>query len=369
MQIAHVTYGYRPITGGGEVYLAQLYRVLEKAGHRQIVFQRPDGAESEELRVTPNPLRRLPGPFWTQAAFLPLVGGELRKQDLIISHYPPYLLGAAVARGLRSRPPLVGISHGVFWDDRPGSFRSGLKRSLSWLAFRLARAYVANDTNFLRQMGLKIAPGEGAFSEVAPGVWFIPNAVDTRRFRRTRPIPALKALNPILVPRNLFRNRGIHLAIAAFAEFHRAHQRTNLVIVGAASQPSYAARLRRQAFRLGLAARVVFRGHVSHKEMAAVYCSSQMTLIPSLCGEGTSLAALESMACGICTLSTNVAGLADLPTVKSPPTSAGLAAAMSRAWEQREALGQQQRTTVTRDFSFTRWRAAWLEVIARAGGA
>lgn len=371
MRIAQVTYTFKPIRGGADAYAAQLRDLLQREGHEQIVYQRLPGrgfqrAGSPELRFLRNPFRGLPAEFWTQALSLPLEWWRLSRFDAAIFHYPVYLLACLPAR-LSGRPLLVGLSHGVTWDDRPGSARSRIKRAVARAAFRTADLYVANDTNFLREMGIAAPPAQGAYSRLAPRAWFIPNAVDLECFRPVAPDPRLEALNAILVPRNLFFNRGVHLAIQAFAIFSRQYPDTNLVIVGHPSQPRYADWLRRLACDLSVRSRVIFWGPAERHQMPSLYSASLMTLIPSVAGEGTSLSALESMACGIATISTDVAGLADLPTMKSAPKAENLAQVMIETFPERAEVGAQQRQEVSQGFSLPIWERAWLEVMNEIG--
>jgi glycosyltransferase involved in cell wall biosynthesis len=286
----------------------------------------------------------------------------LAGEDLLIFHYPIYLY--AFDRWCRSqRPPArVGLSHGVTWDDRPGAWRSRVKRDLARYAFRRAERFVANDTFFLREMGLDIKPRQGMYTEVAPRAWFIPNAVDTERFH---PCVDLEA-TAILVPRNLYFNRGVHLAIEAFARFAPAHPEARLLIAGAPGQVWYAERLRQLVARTGLGERIEFRGGVPYADMPELYAACRMTLIPSLCGEGTSLSALESMACGTATLSTDVAGLQDLPTEQAPPDPESFAHAMADVYARSPEIGERQLAAVREWHSLPRWEAAWRAVIESA---
>ena len=397
MRIAHVTYTYEPVAGGADVYLRALFALLEKQGHSQRVYQRASGARGEHLRFVNNPLNRVPGAFWTHAAMLWRHWGALSCEDALICHYPAYLLACAPVRmmsreatgagssdpsagwrtRLREKPRpqrrgkvrLIGVSHGVTWDDRPGSARSAVKCALARAAFRRADLFVANDSYFLREMGLRVMPGERAFMRVADKAWFIPNCVEARKYRGAEPLPAIAALEPVLVPRHLYRNRGVHLAIEAFAEFARRYPRSHLLIVGAASQPRYVRSLARQVEALGLRGRVIFHGPVAPDEMARLYASARLTVIPSIAGEGTSLAALESMATGVATVCTRVAGLADLPAVHSAPDAEPLARAMLEAYEMRDEIGARQRQVVEQEFNIERWEKAWLRALENAGVA
>jgi glycosyltransferase involved in cell wall biosynthesis len=99
--------------------------------------------------------------------------------------------------------------------------------------------------------------------------------------------------------------------------------------------------------------------------MEDFYASAEMCLIPSLCGEGTSLSALEAMAYGLATITTNVAGLKDLPSVQCEPQATALAEAMLWVFSERRAIGEEQRSQVSREYSFERWAQAWREVIRK----
>jgi glycosyltransferase involved in cell wall biosynthesis len=361
MRIAQLTFSYLPLTGGADTYAAQLTRVLEGAGHRVTVYQRDVGVGGPGVRFLPTP-RLSPGrQFWLLSATLLARAGDLAREEVLIAHYPNYALPVLW------HPRVVGLSHGVTWDDAPGSWAGRFKRWLARVAFRRCAAFVANDTFFLREMGLPIAPQESPFTAVRPGRWFIPNGVDLAHFHRREGEAALRRLNPILVPRNLYRNRGIHLAIQAFAEFAREQPETHLVLVGGAGQPAYIAELHRLVDRLQLQERVLFLGHVDWREMPTVYSSAELTLIPSLCGEGTSLSALESMACGTATIATTAGGLVDLPTVHCSPTAEDLLRALRQTYPVRRQIAATQQERVRQGFSLERWAAAWRQVVEAVG--
>ena len=370
LSIAQVTFTYQPIAGGADVYVSQLAALITAAGHRHVVYQRQSDTTAPDVRFVPNLFRGLPMEFWTHALGLFSLRRELLAHDMVICHYPHYLLALHLMSFGRGWPTRVAISHGVFWDDAPGSVRSRVKACLGRWAFRRAHLYVANDTEFLRAMGLAINPQQGMHSEVAPGAWFIPNGVDPEEFRPVAPIPEIAALNPILVPRNLFRNRGVHLAVEAFELFVKDFPETKLLIVGGGGQPDYVAEIRRRIEFRGLTETVLFHGPAPHDELPAIYCSSHMTLIPTLCGEGTSLSALESMACGTATICTDIAGLKDLPGPHARPTPVGLAEVMREMYPKRQRLGEEQQRLVLARYSLEHWWRAWqaaLDEVARAG--
>jgi len=359
VRIAHLTYSFMPVLGGADRYLLQLFQVLRQAGHEQVVYQRHTSASEPFLR----PLRPLPpwlkrGEFW----LVPVLAGfrrrELRQYDRLIVHYAPYLLACP-------HPRAIVISHGVFWDDRPGALRSRIKGWATRRAYRRAWRFVANDTNMLREMGEKIGPGEKAFERVAPGKWFVPNCVDTRFYQRVQPDSRLAGTEAIVVVRNLYRNRGIDLAIRAFARFAERALRAVLVIVGREGQAGYLLELKTLAERLGVEDKVIFLGRCDWQQTPAIYSAARMSLVTSVAGEGTSLSALESMACGTPVVATKVGGLLDLPCVHSDPKDYALAEAMGEVWEHWQDYGQRQRQQVVESFNLERWREAWLRIVER----
>ena len=367
LRVAQVTYTYKPIAGGADVYASQLADLITAAGHEHRVYQRLDDTDAEDARFIRNPWNGMPLEFWTQALALFRHRKELLSHDVIICHYPHYLLAIDLMSWFARRPVKIAISHGVFWDDAPGSPKSFVKAWITKLAFRRAHLYIANDSHFLRAMGLKIEPRQGMHARIAPGVWFIPNGVDPETFEPTDPVPEIRDRNAILVPRHLFRNRGIHLAIEAFAQFHPFRPETTLFLVGGGGQAEYVESLRREVEARGLRKSVIFYGSAPHHRLPAIYSSAQLTLIPSLCGEGTSLSALESMACGAPTICTWVAGLRDLPGPHSLPLVSSLVETMQSVYPQRKEIGEDQREIALAVYSIDRWRESWRNALKGLG--
>lgn len=353
IKIAHISYSYYPLKGGADIYLHNLYNLLKSKGYKQDVFQKWARNLPNYIHPLP-PIPRFKGhDYWLLPLLLPFFAPRLSKYPLLLIHYPPYFFP------LRWHKGTIAISHGVTWDDAPDSMTGKVKKWFAKVAFNKSTTFVANDTFFLREMGIKIGPGERKFEEITKGRWFIPNCVDTDLFSRVKK----EGGEAIIVPRNLYYSRGIHLAIEAFAQVKDKLPFANMIVVGGLGQADYAKYLLKKRSELGLDERVKFLGHISWDRMCTLYREAGLCLIPSLYGEGTSLSALEAMASGVATISTNVGGLLDLPTVKCEPTPYSLAEKILEVFPQNEVVGRWQREIVYQEFSLNLWGQAWLKVI------
>lgn len=366
MRIGHISTEYKPIRGGAETYLANLYQIFTKQSWEQHVYQFNNGIYDPELKLLP----RLPSflragralDLWWFNLMLPLRIIDLRKEDLLVCHYAFHSLP------LWWKKKVVVLSHGCEWDIPPTSTSQRLKVKIAQWSFDHFKYLVANDTNYFRQMGVDIKPKTKLFEEVLPGKWFIPNCVDTEIFK---PGAAAEGFpeHMILVPRNISHARGVHLAIEAFSQFVKLFPETTLVVVGAFFGQAYQQKVFRLIKRFELQKKVIFKGSLPWEQMPAVYNAAEMTVIPTLQREGTSLAALESMSCGTATVSTNAQGLADLPTQQSDPEPKALTGLMGTTYHNRQRIGQEQREIVRRDYNLGRWQQAWRTVINNAKNA
>ena len=360
MRIGHVTYRYKPIVGGMETYVGMLYEVFAQAGYSQRIYQVNTGIRGKEFRFVP----RLPF-MPKQIAFnigLPFRLLDLAREDWLIINNAEHYLPVAW------HPRTVVLSHGATWTADESPLRRRLRKLSAQIAFKGARRYVFNDTFAMRELGINCPPKKGMFQEVAPGKWFIPNCVDADIFRPNEGLESLKRLNPILVPRNLTYPRGVDLAIKAFAIFVKEYPQTNLVIVGDIiydnmRQFRYKLLLTQLIEELDLVGKVYFLGNVARERMPQIYSSAMMTLIPTRRSEGTSLAALESMACGIATISTDVEGLLDLPTIQCSVDINDMATTMLQIYLIRERIGKEQQATVQQVHNLANWSRAWLRVL------
>jgi glycosyltransferase involved in cell wall biosynthesis len=338
--------------GGGEIYVSELIRAFPD--HRHIVFQLSSGDTGSELRH----VRPWKKPFKSfRTALQVQYPGELMRQDLLISHDLNNLLPLFAAK-------TIAISHSVTWTDPGNEGANRRNRRKACYAYLKARGLVANSTAFFREMGLsEVLPGTRFFEQIEQRRWLIPNCIDLEMFTTGQPVSAIVEMKALLLPRRVDRGRGIGLAVEAFQFIQKRLPYLKLLIVGAIGSLDYLQELEELLQKLGLAGKVFFTGRVPHKLMPDFYRSSLGTLIPTLHTEGTALGALESMACGCATFSTDVGGLADLPTVKVSVEPAAMAEEIAKNLHQANDIGQAQRDAVRKSFSREKWIEAWGNVI------
>ena len=365
MKIAHVSAHYRPIIGGQEVYISNLIDVCARHGHESKVFQVYRGERAADAVCLPRLAylaRLIPGldRKWLNIMISALRPKELFSADRIISHY------AFHAPPLESvRHKTIILSHGVEWrvknqDSNDIACEANARKCLD------RYLHVVNDTHYLRHLGVNVPPAEGFFQEVSPGAWFIPNCVDTTHFVPGPGLEEFRNKKMILVPRQMVEIRGIHIAVEAFSMIAAEYPDYEMCLLGKRHKgaASYIQRLDRMIREFDLEERIYFRDPVPNKEMPKWFNSAQVSLVPTLEREGTSLSALEGMSCGTPTVSTNVAGLADLPTLHCEPNPESMADALRRAIANRDEIGQQQRASVHATFNLDEWSKAWLSVLS-----
>lgn len=351
---------YWPITGGQEVYIDNLQKVFEKNDIDSCVLQRDTRYKKDGVFFVP----RIPKDLFLHKFFknhawfvfnIALFFSKklLKKQDIIISHYPFHY------PMLRWHKKVIVLSHGVLWQIPPKTFFDRFHKNAALRAKKERAFTVANDTHYLREIGYDIQPGQGFFTEVFENTWLIPNCVDTSYFVRKNNVPKEKM---VLVPRNVRRDRGIHLAIEAFSIFSKAHPDFTMEIAGS-DGGEYFEYCQKMIADFGLTDSVTFLGHQTQAQLVDLYNKASVSLVPSLEKEGTSLSALESMSCGTATVVTNVAGLKDLPAIKAEPNPQDIAAKIEFALDNIEAISLSQQQKVQTVFNIDIWGKTWLDVI------
>ncbi len=168
---------------------------------------------------------------------------------------------------------------------------------------------------------------EESYGPIEVPTWVIHNGVDStlfnpsvRRFRdEVRRRWGLKSEDFVfLYVGRLAKAKGIHFLLEAFSQILKMYPSARLLIVGSPKQehnpdPKYAHALMEKAKSLGDA--IKFTGGIPNNQMPYVYAAADVTVLPScdpVVREGIPLSLLESMACGVPVIATNIGGIPEI---------------------------------------------------------
>lgn len=352
--------------GGGERVLWELSQVLTSMGHRVVVTQVGDRAAEftyENIAVRQVQLKDVSRSvnhlgitrrFHVMGLHLPRLVS--RGADRIHLHY--HFFG-----WLHGSPEMTGMSHGVEWGcpAPPGRPVKALRDRLSsWTMRRLAVAslkrigkVIANDFEFAKW-------ARAAVPESTDRIVRIPNFVDLMSFSH---VPSSKSPSglefTVVYPKMLTRERGIHILLDALAQLPTEY-RVRLLVCG---HPPEGFSMARRVTELRSRHSIEELGYVEHGDMPSILSAADMVIVPSICREGTALAALEALAIGRPLLLTSVGGMTELVIdgfngYVCTPTAQGIAHTLARAFRERETWPKlvENGLKVAEAHSLDRWR-------------
>ncbi len=363
MKLTHITMHYFPVYGGQETYIHSLNQFLTTEGIDVSIIQpsRPRNLDK------PNYVHYLPrlhfvgrfgrlfvGIDWLWFNLMLNFGKSfLRKQDVLISHYPIHY------PSIKWHKNVIVVSHGVDWPDPPRILLDKCKKKAALEARDNRVKIIANDTCFIRALGIEVEAGTRFFEEISKNIWFVPNCVDISKFLcRTQ-----QRKDVILVPRNIRKSRGIHLAIEAFNLFHNKNKSFLLKIAGGPLSGEYYHYCLGLIKRYSLENAIHFTGHLPEDKLIQLYNEVKITLIPTIDFEGTSISALESMACNAPVVSTRTGGLQDLPTWKVGTSPEEISDGLDYVLSSWAKESERQHKLTAKIFNMSNWKDAWLRII------
>lgn len=200
--------------------------------------------------------------------------------------------------------PNIGISHGICWDSKFNNFKSGSdfwndkKRFID--GANNLKKIVSVDTNTANWF-------QTINFELSKNIKVIPNYVDLNEFK-----PIEKDIKDdkivITYPRRLYEARGLYLVLNILDDLLTKYPQVEFHFIGRGFQ---------EDTRYVKEKVDKWNGRVKWysllpEEMPRAYETSDITLIPTLYSEGTSLSCLEAMASGNVVVATRVGGLTDL---------------------------------------------------------
>ena len=344
--------GAQYISGGGERYATDLGRMLKDKGYRPVLIQL--GLENSDApwNLTHGELAVIG--LNIKASLFNMAIEKLIKPRLAI--YSGY-----VDFGENLFSPNIMISHGITWDNPLIDVDSN--RILEML--KPIDELVSVDTNTISWLRSTFA---NYFSTHKTKMKYIPNYVDLDLYKRGEE-KETKEIN-IIFPRRLSPERGVWMTFKVLPEILSKYPNVKFDFIGFIHTADIEKTLKNLMEK--------YPNRISHRfvasdEMNKVYENADITLIPTLYSEGTSLSCIEAMASGNLVISTNIGGLPnliinDFNGILINPDEKELLSAIDKAIsdsEYRERL-RSNAVCVSKEFSKEKWEERWNAVLSEA---
>ena len=290
-------------TGGAERYIIDLAALLDKHfGLKTVVYQRSHYNWIREYQTIPVIGLACPGGDYKS------ISASFQKTNPgCINIYSPLALASSSCH-----PCSIGISHGAYWDD-PNRSQETTQSLLDdvWTAAKNIDTIISVDANTLTTLqALSDFQTTKIIQQAYAKTKIILNYASSDFRRPARKWQDYSQEHPcnVLYARRLYRPRGFELTLKALPETFKACPHLQFSFVGGADPEE---RRKLKAFLKE------FPRQTSHQEllpddMPDIYAKNQISLIPTLHSEGTSLSCLESMASGCVVISSHAGGLANI---------------------------------------------------------
>lgn len=307
------------LTGGTEIQTLSLVNALIAAGHTVTVacyFEwteamvsryRASGAEVRSLSaegVRPQGIKATATHLWK--GLKPVVK-EMRPEIAHIQYMAPGAIPILILRALGVKN-IVATAHTGGDIYTPGGLKlismvnNRLIRAWQCITLRAENSFFGSSKMFNTDISLKRHGNHFTIYNSLPS--YISVRKETRTFDAGITIGVVSRLEPI---------KGMDMVIPAFAEVHKAHPNTRLLIVGDGSQREL---MEGQVYESGLADYVEFVGRQGQDALQDYYDSIDVLLVPSR-SEGVGLTAIEGMARGCVVVASDTGGLPEVVTVDS----------------------------------------------------
>ncbi len=289
MRVGLVIYGSLDTVSGGYLYDRQLVSALRQAGDQVDIISLP--ARPYAMSLADN---------WSAEWRRRMNRGyDVLLQDEL--NHPS--LAWANGRLGRERPPIVAIVHHLRSSEARPAWQNQFYRRVESRYLNSVDAFVYNSYTTQQAVERKLNgerpsivayPGRDRLSRFMPA--------EQRSPRHDEPLRLLFVGN--LIPR-----KGLHVLLAALALVAGSWQ---LRIVGSPIvDPAYVRRLRDVALHLGLAERVIWRGVLEDRALAAEMAAADVLAMPSDY-EGFGIVYVEGMGFGLPALATTAGAAGEI---------------------------------------------------------
>lgn len=259
--------------------------------------------------------------------------------------------------------PNIGISHGVSWDTPFCEFEHA---AVFWImnqryieAAKACEELISVDTNSASWL-------QTVDFNLSQNIRLVPNYVDLSVFKPREDCLENRNKTVILYPRQLYAARGLYLVLEIMDDILEKYPAVEFHFVGRGGGQDLDQVTGKQA---KWADRVKYYP-LSMEQMPQAYQTADISLIPTVHSEGTSLSCLEAMASGNAVIATRVGGLPDLIInnyngLLIDPRPQELKQAIISLLEDREQMNlfKARNPEVARAFSKDRWQKSWESIL------
>ncbi len=246
------------------------------------------------------------------------------RPELIMIHSSTSVMGLK-KHLYRLKIPIIYVFHSPWAEEYKvihGGEKMGASSKISyWLRKHHEAAYlgiscgIVTLSEYMKNLMLEIHPETAKIP-----IRVIPGGADTEKFYPAEnPDEVIKIREKLFLPQNKFiiitvrrliRRTGIDILVRAFAEFIKKNSKDScLVIVG---QGSMTDELKKLVCDLNIEGKVIFTGFVGENELPYYYWASDLFVMPTRELEGFGLSTVESLACGLPVMGTNIGGTPEI---------------------------------------------------------
>lgn len=294
---------FYPEVGGMEVHILNLARGFVKSGD-EVEVVTSNSLKSHKSEVydgilvlrTPFFGKNLIGWILTTIFSLFTFLKRSRKADLVHGHDIASILPCMFARLLQNKPFVLTLHSSHFIKvSKKFIFKQYLKWGIK------GADYVFAASKEIANIAQGLVPDRD--------IEALTNPVDTELFSPEEKPSIDKGEDEYLLvcPRRLVEKNGVHFLIEAMPKIS-SERNIRLVIAGDGPMRQ---QIEKRLEELGIEERVKILGAVPNENMPGILVSADLIVIPSLM-EATSIAALESMACGKPIAASRVGGLPEI---------------------------------------------------------
>lgn len=251
----------------------------------------------------------------------------------------------------------IGISHGIFWDQGHNIFNKNIKQSFAQL-----KIFVSVDTSTISYFRATMARITNHKK-----MMYISNYVDLDKYSPSKIRKPNNQNLVILFPRRLYKARGYFLVTSIIDSILAKYQNIEFHFVGQIDNSDVMKSYKNLTTKYKNKVRYYTQ---NADDMNLVYQKADITLIPSLMSEGTSLSCLEAMATGNAIITTNVGGLSDLIInnyngLLIEPNSISLYNALTKLVDSSKLRNRLQKNAVevAQAFCKKEWQQKWSSLI------